>query len=192
MSEKSTSPSGHSDLRHHPVVIALHWFTVTTIIIAVTLILIREDIEGRTAKQLLLDWHRSLGLLILAVMLLRLALRYFLRVGSLDHGLPPILVIVSKAGHAVLYVLLLAIPLLGWAQSSARGQTVNLFGLVPLPPLPLIERDRELAETLATWHEAAAWLLLAVVFAHAAAALWHHFVRRDTVLRSMLPSSKVK
>lgn len=191
MSEETTS-SINPDLRHHPAVIALHWFTVGAIVITVSLILIREDIEGRSTKQFLLDWHRSFGFLIFVVMLLRLALRYFLRVGAIDHGLPFFLVILSKAGHVVLYVLLLAIPLLGWAQSCARGQVVNLFGLIPLPSLPLIERNRELAETLATWHETAAWLLLAVVFAHASAALWHHFVRRDTVLRSMLPFSKTK
>ncbi|MFO1424306.1 MAG: cytochrome b [Candidatus Competibacteraceae bacterium] len=192
MSEKNTSTSGGLESRHHPVVITLHWFTVAAIIIVVAIILIREDIEGRAAKQLLMDWHRSLGLLVLAVMLLRMALRYFLRFGVVDHNLPPVLAILGKGGHAVLYALLLAIPVLGWAQSSARGQTVNLFGLIPLPPLPLITRDRDLAETLATWHETAAWLLLAVVLAHGTAALWHHFFRRDTVLHSMLPFSKLK
>lgn len=181
-----TLTSHRTDQRHHPAIVVLHWLTVVAIIMVVAIILTREGIEGRTIRQLLLDWHRSLGLLVLVVMMARLVLRYLLRANELDHELPLLLTVLSKAGHIVLYILLITIPLLGWAQSSARGQNVNLFGLTAIPPLPFIERNRELAENLATWHETVAWLMLAIVLIHAAAALWHHFIRRDGVLRSML------
>lgn len=187
---ENTSTSNNTDLRHHPIVIILHWFTVTIVLAIVSIILIREDIDGRAIKQLLLDWHRSLGFLVLAVMLTRLALRFTLRAGNIDHQLPFLLNYLSKAGHAIIYILLITIPLLGWAQSSARGQTVHLFGVVSIRSFPFIERNRDLAETLATWHEVIAWLMLATVFFHAAAALWHHFIRRDAVLLSMLSLSR--
>lgn len=176
--------------RHRPVVIALHWLTVGLILLGVATILTREAIENREWRQWLLDFHRSIGLSVFIIIFLRLILRHWLQVGKVNTGLPRILAVLSTATHAVLYLLLIAIPLLGWAQSSASGRAINLFWLIPLPPL--IGRDRDLAETLSQYHELAAWTLLALALTHAGAALWHHFFRRDHVLRSMLPLSMLE
>jgi cytochrome b561 len=92
---------------------------------------------------------------------------------------------ISKFSHAGIYLILFLTPLLGWAQSNARGQTVTLFRLIPMPNL--VGRDLDLADTLASYHSYAAWGLGMMVVAHALAAIWHHFVRGDQVLRSMLP-----
>ena len=81
---------------------------------------------------------------------------------------------------------LLALPLEGWALTSAHGITLALFGAVHLPNL--IASDSELADVLSDYHVSLAWILLIVAGLHAAAALWHHFVRRDAVLAAMLPS----
>jgi thiosulfate reductase cytochrome b subunit len=77
------------------------------------------------------------------------------------------------------------LPVLGWVTANAYGQTLRLFGLLPLPTL--IERDREFGYGLQDWHVDAAWLLLTLVLGHVVAALWHHYIRRDNVLRSMQP-----
>jgi cytochrome b561 len=75
--------------------------------------------------------------------------------------------------------------LLGWALSNAQDRPVHLFGLT-LPAL--VGADEDLADMLQTWHVDAAWVLLALALMHAVAALWHHFVVRDDVLRAMLPN----
>jgi len=89
--------------------------------------------------------------------------------------------------HAALYATLVALPLIGWALSNAEGKPVHLFGLV-LPALAA--DDEDLADRLLLWHQDVAWLLLALVTLHVAAALWHHFVFRDGVLRGMLPARR--
>lgn len=178
-------PVSDTMARHRSIIIVLHWLTVGLILLGVAAILTRETIESREGRQWLLDFHRSMGLAVFAISVVRLALRHWLQAGKVNTGLPRILAFLSAATHAALYLLLIAIPLLGWAQSSASGRAVNLFWSISLPPL--VGRDRDLAETLGEWHEMAAWALLTLVLAHAGAALWHHFFRRDHVLRSMLP-----
>ena len=91
----------------------------------------------------------------------------------------------AGVAHGLLFGLLIALPLLGWALSSAHGITVALLGAVPLPKL--VTPDSELADTLSDYHVWLAWGLLVLVGMHVAAAAWHHFVRRDAVLRAMLP-----
>lgn len=172
-------------VRHRPLTIVLHWLSLLLIVGGVACVLAREGVEDRGLRLLLLELHRNAGLLVLALAALRLLTR--LRPGHArpEHGLPTVLRRLAKASHGLLYLGLLATPLLGWALSSARGQLPQLFGLLPLPAL--VARDRDLAETLAECHEALAWLLIVLIGLHAAAALWHHHVRKDDVLRSMLP-----
>jgi thiosulfate reductase cytochrome b subunit len=96
--------------------------------------------------------------------------------------------IAAALGHYALYATTLALPVLGWLTANAYGQTLRLFSLLPLPTL--MARDRELGYGLQDWHVDAAWVLLALVLGHVAAALWHHYIRRDNVLRSMQPSMR--
>ena len=92
---------------------------------------------------------------------------------------------VSAAAHALLYALMLVIPLSGWIYSSAAGVQVVYLGLVPLPDL--LPKDKALANLLKAVHGALNYALLALVAVHASAALKHHWVDRDDVLRRMLP-----
>ena len=91
----------------------------------------------------------------------------------------------AAAAHALLYALMLVIPLSGWIYSSAAGVQVVYLGLVPLPDL--VPKDKALANVLKTVHGTLNYALLALVTAHAGAALKHHWVDRDDVLRRMLP-----
>ena len=84
-----------------------------------------------------------------------------------------------------MYVLFFVVPLVGWAQSSAKGFPVVWFGVLPLPDF--VPKDKELGELLEDVHAALAWTLCAIVVVHVAAALEHHFRRHDGVLRRMLP-----
>ncbi len=179
------SPDKRPISSHPLLLIALHWLTVGSILFGVGAILLRELVDGRTPRLWLLDLHRSLGLVVFALVILRLLTRWHRRRVLPDHGLSRSLAVVAGLGHAAIYLLLLAVPVLGWWQTSLRGQTIHLFGLIPLPPLTDVDVD--LAEILGSSHEIAAWGLLLLVAAHVSAALWHHFIRRDGVLRSMLP-----
>ena len=91
----------------------------------------------------------------------------------------------AHLGHLALYGLMIAIPLSGWLMSSAKGFQTVYFGVLPIPDL--LAKNPELGELLATLHGGLNLLLVLTVLGHAAAALKHHFVDRDDVLRRMLP-----
>lgn len=94
---------------------------------------------------------------------------------------------VARLTHGVLYLLLIAQPLMGWANASSRGWSLTLFGVIPLPPLSA--QGSTLGHELGDLHGALAWGLLGLIGLHVAAALYHHFVLRDGVIRRMLPGS---
>ena len=164
--------------------VVLHWLTALFLVLGVTLILIRDQVAGRVLRQWLLEGHRHFGLFVLFLFFARVAVR--IRLGKLPAAddSSRLLRIVATLTHVALYALLLVQPLLGWALSNAQGKPVHLLGAT-LPAL--VGSDEDLADALTLWHIDVAWLLLALVTVHALAALWHHFVRRDGVLRMMLP-----
>lgn len=87
--------------------------------------------------------------------------------------------------HWLMYGLFFAIPLSGWAMTSAKGYPVVLFGVLPLPDW--VPKDKALGHQLEELHEMLAWLLVALVVAHVAAALKHHFIDKDGLLDRMRP-----
>jgi cytochrome b561 len=92
--------------------------------------------------------------------------------------------IVAGTVHGLLHGLLLAVPILGWSLSSADGQRIVVFGL----PLTLpVAADEEAADKLHAWHTTLAWTFVSLIAAHALAACWHQFLRREPILRAMLP-----
>lgn len=132
------------------------------------------------------SWHKWAGVSVFALAWVRLAWRWLQPAPPLPGHLPPLARMAAHAGHAALYLLMLAVPLSGWLMSSAKGVKTVWFGLVPLPDL--LARDRALGETLAGVHGALNWLLLALIAGHVAAALFHHFVHKDGTLQRMLPA----
>ncbi|MDF3980618.1 cytochrome b/b6 domain-containing protein [Luteibacter sp. PPL201] len=161
----------------------LHWLMALLVATAAGVALVRDDIGGRALRGVLLDIHRHLGLLVLALLALRIVLRLSLRHAP-GVPMPAWLRVGAGFTHLLLYALLLAMPLLGWALASAADQPIHLFG-VAVPPI--VAPDDDLADRLQAWHVRVAWVLLAVAGLHAGAALWHHLVRRDGVLRRMWP-----
>jgi cytochrome b561 len=173
--------------RHSRATIFMHWSSVTAILLAVALVLIRELVEEKTARVIMLDMHRQLGLAVLLLLLLRLGARA--RGGLVAHtsGMPVLMQLAAAAAHWVLYGTLLLITLLGWALTSAHAVGIKFLGIVPLPALA--GSDSDLADLLTDYHIWASWLLLGLVMLHIGAALYHHFIRRDGVLLAMLPKS---
>jgi cytochrome b561 len=172
-----------SAVRHPSWVIVLHWVTVSFLLIGVAAILVRGLLTDRELKTALLVVHRGAGLLVLAVTLLRILTTPWIRVRE------PLLTTWERWGsmfsHLAIYLLLIANPILGWLLTSARGQTAYFMGAIPLPALT--GRDRDYADQLEGLHLQVAIVLLVVVALHSGGALWHHYYRRDLVLRRMLP-----
>lgn len=164
--------------------VVLHWLTLLLIIAAYVIANVLEDMALSPLKLKLYAWHKWLGLLVLFLLPLRAFLRWRDR---FDHrlGLAAWEMPISALVHAALYLLLLAVPLLGWLQSSAAGFPVVWFTVLPLPDL--VGKDKVLADAFKELHAGSVNLLLALVALHAAAALYHQHVRHDGVLARMIP-----
>lgn len=170
--------------RHHALVRAMHWITFLALLAGYGLIWWRDGIDDPDTRRNILAWHATIGITVLAIAITRLISRILGDELLVPHPLSWWERAASTASHGLLYLAMVGIPLLGWLQVSARGRTPNVFGIMSLPPL--IARNRDLAETLQHWHYVAAMALLAVIGLHVCAALYHHFIRRDNVLRAML------
>lgn len=183
----ASSPEPALPVQQPPTSVAVHWLSAGLIATAVIAVLLREWVDNEAWRAFLLSLHRQATLSVLALLLLRLVLRL---VWPRQDGTAPIpmglwMRILAMASHGAMYALLLLVPLLGWALSDARGQSPHWLGLLALPQLTPVDPDQ--AELLEDWHRWAAWGLGAMVSLHTAAALWHHCVRRDNVLRAMWP-----
>lgn len=180
----STSASAYDAPQRPAWLISLHWITVLALFTALGLILVRDDLEGKALRTLVLEWHRFLGLTVLIATVIRVPLRALQGpLPELASG-PRLFSLGARIIHGLLYLGLLALPLLGWALTSARGHHIEI-GPLTLPTL--CGSDPDLADRLEDFHRWTAWTLMSLVGVHAAAAFWHHFVSRDAVLRAMLP-----
>lgn len=168
--------------RYSPAQIGLHWVSALLILLIIALPYgsdLFEPLLGGGAGVFTL--HKSLGLLVLALTLLRLLMRARSGAPDLLSDEPAAQRFAAKAGHALLYLLLVLMPLSGLLFGK---RPLNLFWLVEIPPLPLADAVREAAKL---FHVTAQYLLFLLILGHAGAALWHHHVHRDGVLRAMLP-----
>lgn len=136
-------------------------------------------------KLIMLARHKSVGITIFLLAALRVSWRWFSPPPLLPGNMIKSERLLAHASHTLLYVLLFALPLTGWFFSSASGIAVSWFNIVALPNV--VPTSKSLASVLLSVHIALAITLAIVVVGHIAAALWHHFVRRDTVLVRMLP-----
>jgi cytochrome b561 len=168
--------------------IALHWSSVLAIVAATAAILVRQAIENEALRVQLMDLHRQAGLFVLVALGLRLLVRFGVGMDDYAGDLSTPVRWAARGAHLALYVMLCALPVVGWAASNAHALQVKLFGLVSLPGL--VHDDPDLADTLTDIHSWLSWGLLALVVAHVGAACWHHFVRRDRVLAAMLPVTR--
>lgn len=169
--------------RYSTVSLILHWLIAALVVTQVALVAGHEAIEGDRA---LLNLHKSVGLSILVLTLVRLGWRIANPALPLPEAMPRWQKLVARATHVLFYVLLIAMPLVGWAASSAAGRDIVWFGLFEWPLLP-IGGGREMAGSLMDLHEAAAKALYVLIALHIVGALKHHFVDRDNVLHRMIP-----
>ena len=145
------------------------------------------DLPFSPQRLKLYNWHKWAGTTILALSALRLLWRLTHRPPA-DLPMPAWQRSASHATHHLLYVLFFAVPLVGWAYSSAAGFPIVWFGVLPLPDF--VPVDKALADAIKPWHGYLAYAMAALVLMHVAAALKHHFIDRDSLLSRMWPSGR--
>jgi len=175
----------NNEARYGAVAQLFHWTIVALIVTQFVLANKGSHLPVGPAKIATLAQHKSVGITILALAILRLLWRWLNPVPDTPPSTPRWQRITAHVSHFLLYALLLTIPVVGWLMSSARNFPVSWFGMFTLPDF--IEPDRAAYEFLHDLHETLAKVLFAVALVHIAAALKHHFVDRDNVLRRMLP-----
>jgi len=165
----------------------MHWLTAGLILLVFVLAFSIDRASSQASHTVFLQLHRSVGITIWALTLVRLVWRHFAKYPDWPSDMPATMRVAAKASEYALYALLLAQPILGVLQTSAHGDHVDLFFLGQLPAL--IEKNRPLAQLLLTVHKSIGFSLLSLITLHVSAALFHHLWRRDDTLTAMLPTS---
>lgn len=168
--------------------IGLHWLIALLILGLIGLGFVMRRTAIDPALQFsLYQWHKSIGLVVLGLAVLRGLIWFVARHPEPVASLGPIERRASLATHVVLALLCLVVPVAGWAVASTTPLNIPtfFFNLVVIPPLPL-GRSEAGEDFWSLIHAGTAYLLLALAALHAAAALYHHFIRHDEVLARML------
>lgn len=171
--------------RYPPLSKLLHWLIALCVltILAVALIMVR--IPDGPFKDQLFNLHKGLGVLILFLMVARIANRILAGAPEPEPGLARWQKAASSAVHGLLYVALLAMPIIAWLGMSTFGEGAPFFGLFSLPPITA--KDEAMSETLFTIHRWLGYFVILLVAIHIGAALQHYFIHKDRVVQRMLP-----
>jgi len=164
----------------------LHWLVVALIIAQFVIGYLMPHIGRNTQPNTIINLHFSFGVVILAVVIVRLLWRWTHPEPTPLDGIPGAMVWSARLVHYALYLMLIVIPVLGWMNASWRGFDVSVFGLFTLPRL-MAARAPGFGWT-GDVHVSLSWyFMLGFIAVHVAAALYHALVRRDGVLARMLP-----
>ncbi|WP_245258996.1 cytochrome b [Salinarimonas rosea] len=168
--------------RYARVQIWIHWLTALAVLGLIAAGLTMTRIGPGTLTNALYELHKSFGLVVVGLVVLRLVARAVH--GAPAHApMPGWQLLAARISHVALYLLLVVVPLSGWAATSACCAPVNLFWSVEMT-LP-VARGFDVARPIFVVHTYAAYLLAFVVLVHAGAALQHHYLRRDDTLARM-------
>lgn len=186
-------------LRYGAVAMALHWLIAAAIVFNLCLGLYVADIltDQDSSRFGLIQFHKSVGLTVLVLSLARLGWRLVNPVPPLPETLTPALKVVARGTHYLLYVLMIAIPLAGWAlvSSSPLGLSTPYFGLFHWPNIPFLAdltraQKAPLRREFLALHMYLAFSAIVLIALHVAGALYHQR-QGDDVLRRMLPGTRV-
>jgi cytochrome b561 len=171
--------------RYTLTAIALHWLMAVLLLGMFAVGLTMVELPLSPWKLKVYSWHKWAGVTLFLLVWVRLAWRFTHRPPALPDSMPAPLKLAAHAGHGLLYLLMIAIPISGWLMSSAKGFQTVYFGVLPIPDL--LDKNKELGDLLREVHEALNFLLAFVVVGHAGAALKHHLIDKDDVLTRMSP-----
>jgi cytochrome b561 len=170
-----------------PTTRLMHWLTAGLMLLVFALAFSIDLATSRASHTAVLQLHRSVGLSVWVLTIVRLVWRHFAKYPDWPSDKSQTMRVAAMASEYALYALLLVQPLLGLLQTNAHGDRVNLFFIGQLPAL--IEKNRPLAQQLLIGHKLVGFALLGLIAVHVSAALCHHFWRRDDTLTAMLPAA---
>jgi cytochrome b561 len=165
----------------------MHWLNAGLMVFVFALAFSIDLATSRTSHSAILQLHRSVGVSVWVLTMVRLVWRHFAKFPDWPSDKSQTMRVAAMASEYALYALLLAQPILGVLQTNANGDHVYLFFIGQLPAL--IEKNRPLAQQLLMVHKSVGFALLGLIAVHVSAALSHHFLRRDETLTAMLPAA---
>ena len=175
----------NNEHRYGAIAQLFHWVIVALIVTQFVLAIRAESLPRGMKLLNTLALHKSIGMTVLMLAVLRLIWRWMNPIPADPPGMPGWQQVASRISHLALYAMIFVIPLVGWIASSARNFSVSWFGFFTWPNL--VEPSEAAFEFFQGTHAVLAWTLFAVALLHIAAALKHHFIDKDDVLRRMLP-----
>ena len=175
--------------RYTRTAMALHWLMALLLLGAFSVGLYMAGLSFSPQRVKLYNWHKWAGICILTLALLRLLWRLGHRPPP-EVPMPPWQDRIAALTHGALYVLFFAVPLVGWAYSSAAGFPVVVFGVLPLPDF--VPKDEALSKAIQPWHADLAYAMAALVVLHVVGALKHHLIDHDGLLLRMWPGRTPK
>lgn len=167
----------------------LHWLVALLIFTQLALGWLAAAWRLSPTKLELFVWHKSIGMVVLGLVVLRLAWRIATHAPPLPAGMPGWERAAARTSHVLLYVAMLGMPITGWVVSSASGVPFRVFRRIALPSIAPV--DQHIADVASSVHLWLGLLLAALLLVHIGAALRHHFIRRDEVLIRMLPARRL-
>lgn len=174
-----------TSVRYTRTAITLHWLVALAILGSFSLGLTMQGLPLSPLKLELYSWHKWAGVTIFTLVAMRLVWRLAHQPPPLPTTMPAWQQHAARATHALLYVLMFAIPLSGWLMSSAKGFQTVYFGVLPIPDL--LAKDAALGDLLRAVHQTLNFTMITIVLGHAVVAIKHHLHDRDDVLVRMLP-----
>jgi cytochrome b561 len=175
------------DQSYPSLAIAIHWFTALCVFGLIPVGLLMANLDEGPTQDRLFSMHESIGLLVFALTVVRLAWKAAGGLPKPAEVLTPFERVASQTAHGLLYLLLLITPVIGWLGVGAFGGDVDVFGLFTLPSI--LAKDEVLSDQIFNVHLACGILIVLVVIAHVVGAIVHG-MRGDGVVQRMSPSRK--
>ncbi|GAA6142405.1 cytochrome b [Hydrogenophaga sp. 5NK40-0174] len=183
----ASAPVNSASARYHPVSVLLHWVLGLALIAIFALGIYMHELPFSPQRLKLYNWHKWAGITVLTLSFVRLFWRLLVPPPALPQSMvdamPAWQHMAHKLTHVGLYLLFFAVPLVGWAYSSAAGFQVVLFGVLPLPDF--VPTSEGLADVLKEAHEVLAFAMAALVLLHVAGAVKHQVIDRDGLMSRM-------
>lgn len=168
-----------------PFLKSIHWL-VALIVIPMVLGSFYIDSLPKSTQGTVILFHKSFGLLILLLMVMRLIALHKMGRPALPLKMPFWEKTLARVVQYLLYLSLIVMPLIGWIMSTAAGRSPNVFGLFILP-FPGIVPNEALSDTLFQAHRFTAFVIIGLLVLHIIGAWKHYLVDKDNVMQSMLP-----
>lgn len=161
----------------------LHWIIAFFIIGQISVGFYMTSLSVAPEKYKLYGNHKAFGVCILIIVTIRLIWKLLNKAVLPPAGLPKIIVLTAKAAHLLLYFCMFVMPISGVMMSRFSGFAVNVFNLFTIPAL---SKNTEFAGLFYKLHAITAWCFVVLIIAHILAALYHHFIRKDEVLKRII------